>query len=297
MSAPVTRPDAVHIVIVTGMSGSGRTTATNALEDDGFYCIDNLPTELVPQFVELCRRSTSGMKKVALGLDLRDLSYADRWPDVRAQLEADGHEVTVVFLEATDDVLIRRYSETRRTHPLGLGRSLPEAIGEERSALGPLRDTADVIVSTSDTSVHDLKHRIQDVVSGRAADDRLAVTVRSFGFKYGAVSDADLVFDVRFLPNPYFVPELREKTGHDADVADYVLDRDDARGFLDRLDELLAFLLPRYVDEGRSYLTIAIGCTGGRHRSVVIAERIAAHLAAGGHSVIARHRDVDRQSV
>jgi UPF0042 nucleotide-binding protein len=295
VSARHERSDAVNIVVVTGMSGSGKTTATNALEDDGFYCIDNLPTELVPQFVELCQRSRAGMKKVALGLDLRDLSYAEQWPQVRAQLETDGHDVTVVFLEASDDVLIRRYSETRRAHPLGHGRSLPEAIVEERSVLGPLREAADVIISTSDASVHDLKHRIHDVISGRPSDDRLSVTVRSFGFKYGTVSDADLVFDVRFLPNPYFVKEMRDKTGLDADVAGYVLDRDQARGFVDRLTDMLDFLLPLYVDEGRSYLTIAIGCTGGRHRSVSIAERITAHLAERGHSVIARHRDIDRQ--
>jgi UPF0042 nucleotide-binding protein len=295
VSALQKRTDAVNIVVVTGMSGSGKTTATNALEDDGFYCIDNLPTELVPQFVELCRRSRSGMKKVALGLDLRDLTYAKQWPQVRSQLESAGHHVTVVFLEASDDVLIRRYSETRRTHPLGPGRSLPEAISEERRMLGPLRETADIIVGTSDYSVHDLKHRIHDVVSDRTSDDRLVVTVHSFGFKYGTVSDADLVFDVRLLPNPYFVEGMREKTGLDPDVAGYVLDRDDARGFIDRLTSLLDFLLPRYVDEGRSYLTIAIGCTGGRHRSIAIAERVTAHLAAHGHSVIARHRDVDRQ--
>jgi UPF0042 nucleotide-binding protein len=164
VSAAAKRPNAVHIVVVTGMSGSGKSTAINSLEDDGFYCIDNLPTELVPQFVELCQRSRAGMKAVALGLDLRDLSYTEQWPAVRRQLEDAGHEITVIFLEASDDVLIRRYYETRRAHPLGHRRSLPEAIAAERLALEPLRTTNDIVITTTDTRVHDLKHRIRDIV-------------------------------------------------------------------------------------------------------------------------------------
>jgi len=294
VSTPARSPGVVEVVVVTGMSGSGKSTSIDALEDDGFYCIDNLPTSLVPQFMELCGRSGEGMSKVALGLDMRDLSYTEQWPKVYEKLIADGHIVTILFHDASDQVLIRRFSETRRAHPLGHGRDLREAIAAEREALSTVRDTAHVVIDTSDTSVHDLKHRVHDVIQGRSGDERLSVTVRSFGFKHGTVTDADLVFDVRFLPNPYFVEELRPLTGLQTDVADYVLEREDTREFLKRLENLLDFLVPRYTAEGRSYLTIAIGCTGGRHRSVAIAEALAARLRDDGLSVIARHRDVDR---
>jgi UPF0042 nucleotide-binding protein len=276
------------------MSGSGKSTTINALEDEGYYCIDNLPTSLVPQFVELCGRSGEDMSKVALGLDLRDLSYTEQWPLVRERLEDDGHMIAMLFHDASDDVLIRRFSETRRAHPLGSGRDLREAISAERAALSALRDTADVVIDTSDTSVHDLKHRVHDVIRGRSTGGGLSITIRSFGFKHGPITDADLVLDVRFLPNPYFVEELRPRTGLDSDVAQYVIDRDETREFLVRLGALLDFLLPSYAAEGRSYLTIAIGCTGGRHRSVALAETLARRLRDKGLAVMARHRDVDR---
>jgi len=284
----------VDIIVVTGMSGSGKSTTINALEDEGYYCIDNLPTSLVPQFVELCGRSGEDMSKVALGLDLRDLSYTEQWPLVRERLEDDGHMIAMLFHDASDDVLIRRFSETRRAHPLGSGRDLREAISAERAALSALRDTADVVIDTSDTSVHDLKHRVHDVIRGRSTGGGLSITIRSFGFKHGPITDADLVLDVRFLPNPYFVEELRPRTGLDSDVAQYVIDRDETREFLVRLGALLDFLLPSYAAEGRSYLTIAIGCTGGRHRSVALAETLARRLRDKGLAVMARHRDVDR---
>ena len=295
MSAATPAPGVVDVVVVTGMSGSGKSTAIDALEDEGYYCIDNLPTSLVPQFLELCGRSGEGMAKVALGLDLRDLSYTKQWPKVHERITNDGHIVTILFHDASDEVLIRRFSETRRAHPLGHGRDLREAITAERTALSTLRDEADVVIDTSDTSVHDLKHRVHDLIRGRSSDGRLTVTVRSFGFKHGAITDADLVLDVRFLPNPYFEENLRQRTGLDSDVADYVLNRDDTREFLTRLESLLDFLLPSYAAEGRSYLTIAIGCTGGRHRSVAIAETLARGLRSKGLSVMARHRDVERQ--
>jgi UPF0042 nucleotide-binding protein len=287
-------PGVVDIVVVTGMSGSGKSTTIDALEDEGYYCIDNLPTSLVLRFVELCGRSGKDMSKVALGLDLRDLSYTEDWPDVREQIQNAGHIVTMLYHDASDDVLIRRFSETRRAHPLGAGRDLLEAISAERIALSALRETADVVFDTSDTSVHELKHRVHDIIRGRSNDSRLAITVRSFGFKHGAITDADMVLDVRFLPNPYFVEELRARTGLDADVAGYVLERDDTREFFVRLGALLDFLIPSYAAEGRSYLTIAIGCTGGRHRSVAIAETLAQELRDNGLSVIARHRDIAR---
>ncbi len=284
----------VDIVVVTGTSGSGKSTAINALEDVGYYCIDNLPTALVERFVELCASASEGMERVSLGLDLRDVAYVERWPKLRRALEEAGHRVQVVFLDASDEVLLRRFSETRRAHPLGHGRDLPEAIAIEREALAPLKETAATVIDTSDLTVHDLKRRMQEVASERGAAVQQTVTVKSFGYKFGVAGDADLVFDVRFLPNPHFVASLRPLSGLDREVARFVLDRDDTREFLEHLDRLLRFLLPRYRNEGRSYLTIAIGCTGGRHRSVVLTEALAERLRAEGVSVIVRHRDIDR---
>ncbi|RMF25015.1 MAG: RNase adapter RapZ [Deltaproteobacteria bacterium] len=292
---PSQEPDrSVDIIVVTGTSGSGKSTAINALEDAGYYCIDNLPTALVERFVELCASASEGMERVSLGLDLRDVAYVERWPKLRRALEEAGHRVQTVFLDASDEVLLRRFSETRRAHPLGQGRDLPEAIAVEREALAPLKEMAETVIDTSDLTVHDLKRRMQELATERGAAVRQTITVKSFGYKFGVAGDADLVLDVRFLPNPHFVPELRPLSGLDRPVADFVLDRDDTREFLDHMDRLLEFLLPRYRAEGRSYLTIAVGCTGGRHRSVVLTEAIAARLRRRGVSVIVRHRDIDR---
>ncbi len=292
---PSQEPDrSVDIIVVTGTSGSGKSTAINALEDAGYYCIDNLPTALVERFVELCASASEGMERVSLGLDLRDVAYVERWPKLRRALEEAGHRVQTVFLDASDEVLLRRFSETRRAHPLGQGRDLPEAIAVEREALAPLKEMAETVIDTSDLTVHDLKRRMQELATERGAAVRQTITVKSFGYKFGVAGDADLVLDVRFLPNPHFVPELRPLSGLDRPVADFVLDRDDTREFLDHMDRLLEFLLPRYRAEGRSYLTIAVGCTGGRHRSVVLTEAIAGRLRRRGVSVIVRHRDIDR---
>ena len=287
-------PDPVDIVVVTGMSGSGRSTAIAALEDEGYYCIDNLPTALVPGFVELCASAENRMEKVALGLDLRDVSYVERWPKVREMIEAAGHRLMIVFVDASDTVLLRRFSETRRSHPLGRGRDLVEAIRTERQALSILKDHARFVLDTSGMTVHDLKRRMRDLVSGRAERIGMAVTVKSFGYKYGPAPDADLLFDVRFLPNPHFEAPLRPKTGLDDEVAEYVLDRQETRELLEHVDALLTFLLPRYVREARAYLTIGIGCTGGRHRSVALAEAVARRLREQGYDVIVRHRDVGK---
>lgn len=287
-------PDPVEIVVVTGMSGSGRSTAIAALEDEGYYCIDNLPTALVPGFVELCASAENRMEKVALGLDLRDVSYVERWPKVRDLIEAAGHRLTIVFVDASDTVLLRRFSETRRSHPLGRGRDLVEAIRTERQALAILKEQARFVLDTSGMTVHDLKRRMRDLVSGRAERIGMSVTVKSFGYKYGPAPDADLLFDVRFLPNPHFEAALRPKTGLDDEVAEYVLDREETRELLEHVDALLTFLLPRYAREARAYLTIGIGCTGGRHRSVALAEAVARRLREQGYDVIVRHRDVSK---
>ena len=286
----------VDIVVVTGMSGSGKSTAIAALEDEGYYCIDNLPTALVDRFVELCAGSSdlAGLSKVALGIDLRDSSYAEKWPLVRRRLEAAGHNVFVIFLDASDPVLLRRFSETRRAHPLGQARDLTEAIAAERRMLAPLKERSALVIDTGDMTVHDLKRRVREVVSRQASANGPAITVKSFGFKYGIAGDADIVFDVRFLPNPHFVDHLRPLTGTDHAVADYVLARDETREFLEHVRSMLTFLLPLYQAEGRSYLTIGVGCTGGRHRSVTLAEQVGAFLRDRGHAVIVRHRDVER---
>ncbi len=294
MSGAGTAARKVEIVVVTGMSGSGKSTAINALEDIGFYCIDNLPTALVPRFVELCAETEEAMAHVALGLDLRDVSYAARWPATRQELVAAGHQVSVVFLDAAEEVILRRFSETRRSHPLAAEGGLAESIEEERRALAPLRASASLVVDTSELSVHELKHRIQEMAKRSGRAEAPHVTIKSFGYKYGLAGDSDLVVDVRFLPNPYFVDALRPLDGRVPGVADYVLGRPEAAEFIDRVMDLVVFLLPQYAAEGRSYLTLAVGCTGGRHRSVAIAEECARRLRERSVTVTVSHRDIER---
>jgi UPF0042 nucleotide-binding protein len=298
VTVPSARPRAVDIVVVTGMSGSGKSSAIAALEDEGYYCIDNLPTALVPRFVELCAGSSdlAGLSRVGLGLDLRDSAYVEKWPQVRRRIEASGHNVFVIFLDASDEVLLRRFSETRRAHPLGHARDLPEAIQAERLMLEPLKERTSLVLDTSDMTIHELKRRVREVVSGHHAAPGPTITVKSFGFKYGIAADADMVLDVRFLPNPHFVDALRPLAGTDAPVADYVLQRAETQAYLERIRGLFDFLLPLYQAEGRSYLTIGVGCTGGRHRSVTLAEVLGEFLRKRGHAVIVRHRDVERGS-
>jgi UPF0042 nucleotide-binding protein len=279
------------------MSGSGKSTAIAALEDEGYYCIDNLPTALVPRFVELCAGSSdlSGLSKVGLGLDMRDTSYVEKWPQVRRRIEAAGHHVRAIFLDASDAVLLRRFSETRRAHPLGHARDLTDAIAAERRMLESVKERASLVIDTSDMTLHDLKRRIRDHISGHDTTKGPVISVKSFGFKYGIIGDADMVLDVRFLPNPHFVEALRPLTGMDRAFATFVLERDETTEFLARVRSLLEFLLPLYQSEGRSYLTIGIGCTGGRHRSVALAEAVGEFLRERGHAVIVRHRDVERE--
>jgi UPF0042 nucleotide-binding protein len=291
----------MRIVVVTGMSGSGKTHALHALEDIGYYAIDNLPIRLLDKLVELFGGTTGEVEKLALVVDARmsqgasahaasDLTLV---PNILQGTRLKGHEVDLVFLDAADQVLARRYSETRRRHPLSADGSVASGIALERALLEPLQVAATARFDTSRMSVHDLKHRIQHAFSGGAATP-LSVTVMSFGFKHGVPAEADLVLDVRFLPNPYFVEDLRLRTGLEPPVAEYVLDRPDTRTFLERTTSLLDFLLPRYDDEGKAYLTIAIGCTGGRHRSVAIAGAIARWIEARGTRVQSRHRDLER---
>lgn len=281
----------LEIVLVTGLSGSGKSTAVRALEDAGFFCIDNLPVPLLGKLLELVGHAD--MRRVAVVVDAREERFLGDSPRVLEDLRGQGIPVRVIFLDATDDVLIRRFSETRRRHPLAPDGTVPQGIAEERRLLRDLRALADEVIDTSAINVHELKGLLQDRFAPRG--DGMNVGLLSFGFRNGVPSQADLVFDVRFLPNPYFVPGMRARTGKDADVAGYVLDSEGAQGFLERVGDLLTYLLPRYRKEGKTYLTVAIGCTGGKHRSVAIARALAERLAAQGTSVRLWDRDVDKE--
>jgi UPF0042 nucleotide-binding protein len=286
--------EALEIIIVTGMSGSGKSFAIRAFEDNGFFCIDNLPALLIPKFLDLCQDHREGVRRIALGVDLRGEQFLRSWPKVLAELKAAGHYVQVLFFDASDDVLLRRFSETRRPHPLAGAGSVQDGIGRERKALEDMRALADRIIDTSDMNVHQLKREIEQQFCGGPFSRRMAIFLTSFGYKFGTPHDTDIILDVRFLPNPYFVKELREKTGLDAEVRDYVLQNEDTRAFLDRLYALLEFTLPLYEREGKSSLTLALGCTGGRHRSVVLVEDLRRRLAQNRLRIHVKHRDIDK---
>ena len=281
-----------RIVILTGVSGSGKSTAVRALEDAGYFCIDNLPVVLLPQLTglaELARPDT----RLALVIDAREGEMLRQAPGILARLRAEGHHVELIFLDASDESLVRRFSETRRRHPLS-EESVPAGIARERELLADLRNLADQVIDTSQLNVHDLKR----LVMARFGESGAAVpslTVVSFGYRYGVPPQADLVFDLRFLPNPYFVPELKPLTGEDPRVARHVLERPETQEFLNRIVDLAQFLFPRYQREGKAYLTVALGCTGGKHRSVAVAAAFAQRLGAGGAGVQLQHRDIEKE--
>jgi UPF0042 nucleotide-binding protein len=285
----------LQLMIISGLSGSGKSTAMKALEDSGFYCIDNMPATLIPTFIELCQHSTRGLSKVAIVVDIRGKEFLEDFQKVAQNLRGKGHEVKILFLESADDVLIRRYSETRRSHPVGKerGLSLPEAVKEERGEMAFLREIADEVIDTSTLNVHQLRGVIMERLLPATAQ-RMKVTLLSFGYSYGIPTEADIVMDVRLLPNPFFVRELRGRTGEDQKVKDYVLNQTETTTFLERFSGMIEYLIPLYEKEGKSYLTIAIGCTGGKHRSVVITEHMAAMLGHRGQKVTVRHRDIER---
>ena len=293
---PSPRPDAaIGFVIITGLSGAGKSYAIKCLEDMGYFCVDNLPTTLIPTFAELCVQSSRQIRKIALGVDVREGEYLAHFVDALHALRARGHGVEVLFLEAADEALVRRYHETRRRHPLAGEGSVLDGIRAERHALAHLREVADRIVDTSGITVHQLKDHLQQAYGRQEPRGSLTVSLVSFGFKHGLPYDADLVFDVRFLPNPHFVEELRSMDGRDAPAAKFVLSHKESRELLTRLEDLLRFLLPLYQREGKAYLTLAIGCTGGRHRSVTLVESLRTYLEELGFTPIVRHRDLDRE--
>jgi len=286
---------ALRFVIITGLSGAGRSFAIKCLEDLGYFCVDNLPTTLIPTFAELCTHSSRDMRLIALGVDIREGEYLSHLMDTLAELRAQGHKPEVLFLEAADETLVRRYQETRRRHPLAGDGSVLEGIRAERRALANLRESADRIIDTSGLSVHELKERLVEGYRPEGARDELTVSLMSFGFKHGAPYDADLVFDVRFLPNPHFVDRLKRLDGRDSAVEEFVMSFEESRTLLAKIEDLLRFLLPLYRREGKAYLTVALGCTGGRHRSVTLVELLRRSLEVAGVAPVVRHRDIDRE--
>lgn len=279
-----------ELVIITGMSGSGKGSVLKAFEDLGYYCVDNLPLELIPRFADLARQSPE-IERTALVVDIREGQTLTRLPQILKQVKRTIN-TQVVFLEASDESLVRRFSETRRPHPLGKSSSVTSAISSERKQLDFVRNLADVIIDTSKFNVHELRsHILEKFQDGKNSNQSILVSCVSFGFKNGVPSDSDLVFDVRFLPNPHFVPEFRPLTGKHPKVAAYIRQFPQTKEFIDRISELLIYLMPHYIREGKSYLTIAFGCTGGQHRSVMIAEDVAKLLKKAGYNVKAQHRD------
>jgi len=285
-------PPEARLLIITGLSGSGKTHVARALEDIGWFCVDNLPSALIPRFAELIRGSEE-LRRSALVVDMREREFLKQFPHVFRQIRGRGAlAVNVLFLEAGEKVLVRRFSETRRPHPLAINQPAIEGIREEREALKPIRKMADLILDTSDFTVHQLRDYIREHYDVRHEAPPLVLSVMSFGYKYGVPSEADLVFDVRFLPNPNFVPSLKPLTGNHAPVIRYMRRQKDTAVFLDKLKSFLSYVVPRYIKEGKSYLTIGIGCTGGRHRSVMIANALAEALGGQGYPVRVRHRDL-----
>ncbi len=288
----------LRIVLISGLSGSGKTTTIKALEDMGFYCIDNLPVVLFPTFVDLCSRSAGGIANAALVVDIRGKEFLQGSRQIIQQLREKGYLIEILFLESSDEILVKRYRQTRRQHPLAIGKPVAEGIQLEREGLRIMRDMADKVIDTSEFNVHELQDTIRRYFSDQSRLRKMTITLLSFGYSYGIPLEADLLVDVRFLPNPYFIDELKRLTGEDLQVAEYVLKWDETQEFLRRFQELVEFLIPLYKKEGKTYLTIAIGCTGGRHRSIVVADSVETYLRKrlkeGDVILRTTHRDIGK---
>ncbi len=284
----------MRIIVITGMSGSGKSTAVRVLEDEGFSCIDNLPLTLFPKFIELIGNSREQVAGVVLVMDIRSLDFVSGYTVAFQEIRTLGHAIEVLFFDATDEILIRRFSETRRRHPVAELESLPDAVRFEREQLEGLRHLADKIFDTSESNVHQLREQVLSHVRGAAESGIMTIHLQSFGFRYGIPLESDMVFDVRFLPNPHFVPEMKQLTGLDPAVRDYVLGKESTMTFISRLEELLNFLTPRFRSEGKSYLTISVGCTGGRHRSVAVAEAVGLLFSSQNVKLKITHRDMEK---
>jgi len=282
------------IIIITGLSGSGKSVAIDALEDTGFFCVDNMPVLLLPKFLELHLGSASEIQKLALGMDLREKEFVKKYQEVFEQLRQDGYNLEILFLEASEKSLLERYSQTRRQHPVSNGESLLDSIRAEKEQLKGLKEIADKIIDTSDLTIHQLKEVITKYAYRGIKVERMQIAVLSFGFKYGIPLEADLLIDVRFMPNPYFIPELKNLNGKDEQVKQFVKRAPETQKFLEKYLSLLEYLIPLYEKEGKSYLTIAVGCTGGRHRSATIAEYISNHIKKLNRKITLTHRDIEQ---
>ncbi len=282
------------IIIITGLSGSGKSIAIDALEDEGFFCVDNMPVLLLPKFLEIRLGGTSEVQKLALGMDLREKDFVKKYQEVFEQLRQDNYKLEVLFLEASEKALLERYSQTRRQHPVSKGDNLLDSIRAEKEQLKGLKEIADHIIDTSNITVHQLKEIIIKYARKGIKAERMQIAVLSFGFKYGIPLEADLLIDVRFIPNPYFIPELKNRNGKDEQVKQFVNRAPETQMFYEKYLSLLEYLIPLYEKEGKSYLTIAVGCTGGRHRSVTMAEDIFNHLKKLSRKIILTHRDIEQ---
>lgn len=288
----------MRFVIVTGMSGAGKSTALKMLEDEGYFCVDNLPIQLISKFAELTIVPSAEINKVALGIDIRSGQALKELEQVLADMTGAGFSYEILYLDAADHVLVKRYKETRRTHPLSGGGRVDQGILLEKERLAFLKERADYIIDTSQLLTRELKRELDKIFVQNKEFKSLVITVLSFGFKYGIPADSDLVFDVRFLPNPYYIDELKPLSGNDSEVQDYVMGFEVARKFLDRLTEMLRFLIPNYITEGKHQLVISIGCTGGKHRSVTLANMLYERLnEAGDYGLRVEHRDISKDAV
>ncbi len=286
----------MRFVIVTGMSGAGKSSVLKMLEDAGYFCVDNLPIQLIRKMARLIFHEAEKITKVALGIDIRSGEALEELNDVLAELDARNYKYEILYLDADIDVLVKRYKETRRSHPLAGAGRIDKGIEEEREKLEFLREKADVIIDTSRLLVRELKEQIVKIYVDNGTFSNFMITVVSFGFKYGIPVDSDLVFDVRFLPNPFYVPELKKKTGNDQEVKDYVMASSDSKEFLQKLEEMISFLIPNYIKEGKNQLVISIGCTGGKHRSVTLANELTEYLRQFDYGIKVEHRDISRDS-
>ena len=285
----------MEMLIISGLSGSGKSQAASVLEDLNFYCVDNMPVELIPKFAEICAASGGRYERVAIATDIRNWEGFDELLSVLDELKRGGVDYGILFITASVETIVKRYKETRRRHPLApQGGSIEEAVRREIALMADMRERADYVIDTSTTTLGMLQAEIYKLFIGESSERVLQINVLSFGFKYGIPAEADLVFDVRFLPNPYYVTELREKTGLDPEVSDFVFNSDSTRGLMERLTALVDYLLPLYVEEGKYSLTIAVGCTGGRHRSVAVAQALAKHIESPQRSVRRVDRDMER---
>ncbi|SDN13001.1 MULTISPECIES: RNase adapter RapZ [Lachnospira] len=286
----------MKMIIVTGMSGAGKSTALNVLEDEGFYCVDNMPISLIMKFAEIASKGEGGYENIALGVDVRNGEGFKELDKVLDELDENNYNYSILYLDSSDEVLVKRYKETRRTHPLAKGNRIEDGIKQEREILSFLRRRATIIIDTSNMLTREFKAEMEKIFIHNKKFNNLFVTVLSFGFKYGIPSDADLVFDVRFLPNPYYIQELRPLTGNDKEIQDYVLSASESREFLVKMKDMLRFLLPNYVKEGKNNLVIAIGCTGGKHRSVTLANEIYKLIWELDYGCKIEHRDIEKDA-